>query len=381
MASLDQLIRDEFESKIPNIDHLLVFCTANSCSDLYIKVGQQPFISRYGKIYQVPSFPVSKVVWEDWAKRAISSENNAKYVRQKMLDMSYIVVGETIKPEWVKQSNDFKPTGLRLSFAKQTTFPDHRYRVSCGFSMGKNIATFRMISTKLPSFSTINFPENAANILHTLMAKRGKIILFVGATGSGKSTSLVACLNDFSQPGKALCDSTVISLEDPVEYLIPCTPHMNIVQKELGVDFKEFSTGIKQALREHPNFINVGETRDVETIKALVEASRTGHGVVSSFHASDIGDTLARIYNYLVKDNGSIMYDLLNNIGFIICQRLIPSETGFRMNTQWLVFTNQIVSHLIGCIDQGKNIPVMINSLLKNENLLKLSLAKDWDPV
>lgn len=362
---LEDSLNSIFYNKIPNINLLLVFCTENHCSDLYVKVGSKPFISRYGKLYTVPTYPLTMKIWQDWAKYAVTSENNAKYVRQKMLDMSYVIHSNEINSEW-------------SNIIKSNDITDYRYRVSCGYSMGKNIATFRMISKELPSFSTINFPKEAESILKQSLGKKGKIILFCGATGSGKSTSLVACLNDFSKNGGVLCNSTIISLEDPIEYVVPSTENINIIQKELGIDFKEFSTGVKQALREHPNFINVGETRDAETIQTLVEASRTGHGVVSSFHSSDVGDTIARMYNYLIKDNESIMYDLINNMNFILCQKLIPSDTGFHLSTQWMVFTDQIIKFLIKNIEIGKNIPTVVNALFQNQELLKYKIVKDW---
>ena len=117
--NLEAKLIKEFSNKVPNIDDLLIFCTENKCSDLYIKTGEQPYISRYGLLYRVPTFELTNKLWQEWAKFAISSENNAKYVRQKMLDFSYVI-------------------------KKKDT--EYRYRASAGFSLSKNIASFRMIS-------------------------------------------------------------------------------------------------------------------------------------------------------------------------------------------------------------------------------------------
>ena len=350
----------QFENKVPIIDDLLVFCTENKCSDLYIKVGESPYISRWGMIHKVPSFPVTSVVWNQWAKQAITSENNAKYVRQKMLDLSYIVTKE------------YEENGIKQ-------YKDLRYRVSAGFSMGKNIATFRMISEELPSLSKINFPIVVRKILEQIMSQRQGITLFVGVTGSGKTTSLAACLNDFTKPNGPMDNSTIISLEDPIEYIIPSSQSVNILQKELGTDFKNFYDGVKQSLREHPTFINVGETRDRETVETLVEAARTGHGVISSFHASDCADAISRIYNMLVGLNEDIMYDVITNMNFILCQRLIPSPKGFKLNTQYMVFTDEIKNYLSLKVSKGENIPRTIGVLFKDPKLLSSGLIKDWD--
>ena len=262
---------------------------------------------------------------------------------------------------------------------KSETYEEYRYRVSAGFSFGKNTATFRMISKKLPSFEDIKFPTNISKILRQISEKRNKIVMFVGATGSGKTTTMASCINDFSKPGGPLANSVVISLEDPIEYIYPSTENVNIVQKELGTDFKEFSLGVKQALREHPNFINVGETRDRETINTLVEASRTGHAVFTSFHATDVADAIARLYNYLIRDNQDVMYDLISNLNLILCQRLISNGKQFTLNTQYMVFTDEIVSFITSKIELGHNIRNVINSLFSNPELIKYGVVKDWD--
>lgn len=355
---LKLLLKANFNGKVPNINDLLKFCTENKCSDLYLKVGEQPYISRYGMIYKVPTFEITARIWGDWAKYAISSEQNAKYVRQKMLDFSYTITSDNKNEDG--------------------SFVEYRYRVSAGFSLGKYIATFRMISLELPSFSTINFPKNVKNVLREVAGRRNKITMFCGVTGSGKTTTFASCINDFTKEGEPFDHSIIISLEDPIEYVFHTTDSVNILQKELGVDFKDFASGVKQALREHPNFVNVGETRDNETIHTLIEASRTGHACWTSFHSSDVADTLSRMYNMLINENQSVMYDLIANMNLILCQQLIPSKDGFQLITQYMLFTDDIKNYLNKQIDAGKNIPLIVSQLFKNENLLKSGILKDW---
>lgn len=359
-----------FKDKDPVIDELLLFCTENNCSDLYIKVGRQPYITRYGKINKVPCKKVTRRIWNEWAKFAISSEDNSKYVTQKMLDTSYVIEihnGEVIPHD--KDVSDIDESEIR-SF---------RYRMSCGFSTGKNIATFRMITEKLPSFKHLEFPEKDYNALKQISKSKTGITLFVGATGSGKSTTMTAMINDFTKRGETMSNSVIITLEDPIEYIYDDDREWcNITQKELGKDFKAFASGVKQALREHPTFINVGETRDNDTIKALVEASRTGHGVYSSYHASDVADAISRIYNSLSTENPEVMYDLIANINMILCQRIIANGSKFKLETQYLIFNPSIVKHLNSAIQEGKNIPVEIRKIFNNQAILRSNLAKDW---
>ena len=356
MQEFKNLLERNFLNKIPNIDTLLKFCTENKCSDLYIKVGRKPYISRYGRVFEVPSFETTNKIWQEWAKYAISSENNAKYVRSKMLDFAYVIpiIEDNIQID------------------------EYRYRVSAGFSLNKNIATFRMISKELPSFSTIKFPAELKSVLEQVAKKRERITIFAGATGSGKTTSMASCINDFSKPGGPFENSVIISLEDPIEYVYNSSENVILTQKELGTDFKEFSLGVKQALREHPNFVNVGETRDKETINTLVEAARTGHAVFTSFHAIDVADTISRLYNHLIGTNADIMYDLISSLNLIVCQKLIADGNSFRLLTQYMVFNDSIRRHLNTMIEQGKNIPVVVNELFKNESLIKAGLVKDW---
>lgn len=358
---LNLLLKAKFNNKVPNINDLLIFCTENNCSDLYLKVDSQPYVSRYGMIYKVPCFELTPRIWGDWAKYAITSEQNAKYVRQKMLDFSYSINVDEID----------KDTGEKKRI-------EYRYRVSAGFSLGKYIATFRMISLELPSFKNINFPKQVEDVLREVAEQRSRITMFCGVTGSGKTTSFISCINDFTKPGGPFDQAIFISLEDPIEYVLKSTDNVNILQKELGTDFKDFSLGVKQALREHPTFINVGETRDKETIHTLVEASRTGHACWTSFHSSDVADTLSRMYNMLINDNQSVMYDLIANMNLILCQKLIPSKNGFQLMTQYMLFTDEIKNYLNKQIDAGRNIPLVVQNLFKNENLIKAGIIKDW---
>ena len=159
---------EKFKNKLVSIEKLLAFATENSCSDLFIKVSEQPYINRYGKLYIIPCMNINNLIWNEFAKDCISSERNAKYVREKCLDLAY-----QIKiPENSKYFNKYE---------------FFRYRLSVGFSQDKSIATFRMITPDLPSFDTINFPTSVQKVLNKSFENKNGIVLFCGPTGSGKS--------------------------------------------------------------------------------------------------------------------------------------------------------------------------------------------------
>lgn len=334
-----------------DIDEQLIFCTKNGCSDLFVKVGEPATIYQYGIIYNT-LHPTDEIAWNNFANKAITSEQNAKYVRDKMLDFSY------------------EANGLR-------------YRVNCSFSQGQKIATFRMISDKLPTFNSLKLDDNVVALLERAFSQKQGISMLVGATGSGKTSTLAACINSFSagfgsRKELPLKDSHMITLEDPIEYIYPSTGSTLITQKELGRDFMSFELGIKSSLREHPTHMLVGETRDKETIRALVECSRTGHSCLTTFHTSSVSDTLARIYSYLAGENQDVMFDLIANLNFILCQQLIKSRKGYKMRYQYMFFTEQVKKVLVEAIYRNKNIPNTVENLMKNEQLLKANLCSGW---
>ena len=360
--NMEEVLFQKFNNKLASIDTLLVFCSENDCSDLYIKAGTKPHINRYGRMYEVPCMPINDIAWNDFSKIAISAERNSKYVREKMLDIAYTVD----IPEDSKHRKNHK------------TF---RYRVSAGFSQRRFIATFRMINPDLPSFSTIKFPEIVRDALESSFETKTGIILLCGPTGSGKTTTLASSINDFSKDDGPLQNSMIITLEDPIEYVYDMTKNTRIIQKELGVDFKSFSSGVKQSLREHPTHILCGEIRDREGINVCVEASRTGHKVITTFHTDDVPGTVSRMFFYLSSGDNTdeAMHDLITHLDFILCQRLVSSGESFRLETQYMLFIDEIKVALKRIVSEGQNIPTAIAQLFNNKSLIDSGVIKDWD--
>ena len=331
-----------------DIDKILEFASENGCSDVFVKVGDYPYLFRYGIMYRLNNL-ITEVEWNKWFDMAATSEQNSYYVRQKMLDFSYHIQ----KPQKA-----------------------YRYRVSAGYSNRKPTMTARMISLELPTFKKLNIDEHLQNLLAKVYTQTSGISLIVGATGSGKSSTFAACINEFSRT-TVLRDKHIITLEDPVEYLFNSTQNTRIMQKELTHDFSSFSNGIKQALREHPNIVVVGEARDKETISSLVEASRTGHATFSTFHTSSVADTIARLYSYLT-DNPEIMYDLVSNLNFVLAQQLIKGRGGYTLDTQYMFFNNWVKAQIVKAIDNGENVSVKVNQLMANKQHQQARLCEDW---
>ena len=350
----------KYKDRLVFIPELLQFCSENNCSDLYIKVGDYPYITRYGKVIRVPCLPINTKIWNEFAIYAISSERNAEYTRNKMLDFAYTIP----IPETSKFYDKYK---------------EFRYRVSSGYSGNKNIATFRMITPELPTFSKLNFPEQIIEKLKLSFNNRSGIIILAGPTGSGKTTTLAACINDFTKPNNPLDNKMIITLEDPCEYIYESTNNVKINQKELGVDFKSFALGVKQSLREHPHMILCGEIRDREVINTTIEAARTGHLVSTTLHSDSVAGTVARLAYYIQDNSGDMMHDLIMNLNFILAQRITADGSKFLLDTQYIFFTDDIIKYLLNMIEENKNISRTINNLFTNDEFVKSGVVKDWD--
>lgn len=352
----------ELNKQNMSIEDLLIFTTEHNCSDLYIKTFECPYISRFGRIVRVPCVPITKDTWATFYDKYILNELNAGYVRQKLLDTSVSIRVPENSPNYGKYPNN-----------------SYRYRVSFGFSEERNVATFRMIKPEQPTFDTINYNEKCVEALRKAYSKPSGICYETGPTGSGKSTTMAACINTFTQPGEILDNKVIITLEDPIENMFNNTDSVKISQKELGKDFLTFGMGIKAALREHPNIIIVGECRDKEVICAAIEAARTGHITSTTFHSADVAGTINRLLYHLDNDK-NLSLDLILQLNIILSQKMLKSNGKYLVDTQFLLFEDEITSRLVDILeDPDANLAKEINKMIQDPELQARGLAKDWD--
>lgn len=345
-----------------SIDDLLIFATEHNCSDLYIKVFDYPYISRFGKIIKVPCKIIDKDIWATFYTKYILNELNASYVREKLLDTSVSIRVPETSPNYGIYPNNV-----------------YRYRVSFGFSEEKNTATFRMIKPNKPTFDTINFNPICVEALKKAYNKPTGITLFTGPTGSGKSTTMAACINTFTQPGNILDNKVFVTMEDPIENVFDSTDSTRIIQQELGKDFISFELGIMSALRSHPTHILVGEARNKEVICAMVESTRTGHNTTGTFHASDVAGTISRMLYHLDNDKNLSM-DLILQLNLVMSQKMIKQDDKYLVDTQFMLFNDYITDILIKVIETpDANVVVEVNKLINDPNLKTQQLVKDWD--
>jgi len=199
-----------------------------------------------------------------------------------------------------------------------------RFRINI-FSRGDTYsAVLRRLEDRIPTCGELGLPK----VLSEIAEEKEGFVLFTGATGTGKTTSLAAVLNEINEKRPV----HVITLEDPVEYK---HPHKKATfnQRELGIDFVSFASGLRAALRQAPKVILVGEIRDRETMEIGLSAAETGHLVFSSLHTMDAGQTVNRIVGMFPheEEEAQIRARLADTIRWIICQRLLPRIGGGRV--------------------------------------------------
>ena len=214
-----------------------------------------------------------------------------------------------------------------------------RFRVNIFSQKGTYSIVLRKLETAIPSFKTYNFPPAFPKMAEEVNG----LIIFTGATGTGKTTSMAAILNSINENR----DIHIVTLEDPIEYVHP-HKRATFNQREMGEDFDHFASGLRAALRQAPKVILVGEIRDRETIEIALSAAETGHLVFSTLHTIDTGQTINRILGmFEVDEQPQIRHRLADTIRWIVSQRLLPKNGGGRVAAMEVLCTSLRVRDLI----------------------------------
>jgi twitching motility protein PilT len=214
-----------------------------------------------------------------------------------------------------------------------------RFRVNI-FSQGGHISiVLRKLESKIPTIEERTLPKS----MYQIAQEQNGLVFVTGATGSGKTTSLAAVLDQINETKSV----HIITLEDPVEYQHP-HKKSTFNQRELGLDFDAYSSGLRAALRQAPKVILVGEMRDRETVEIGLSAAETGHLVLTTLHTVDAGSTINRVIGMFPnEDERQIRIRLADSIRWIVCQRLLPKVGGGRVATFEILGTNLRVQDAI----------------------------------
>jgi twitching motility protein PilT len=267
-------------------------------SDLNLSVGRPPQVELDGQLKTVPFAGLERLM-----------PYHTELIAMRLLAGKRDVADKLIKTG---------STDLSYSLAKRT-----RFRVNVFAQRGTYSIVLRVIPNRVPTVEELGIPTQ----LNEIANERNGIVLVTGPTGSGKSTTLAAIINKINED-KAV---HIITIEDPIEYLHPHNKS-TINQREVGNDTQTFALALRAALRQAPKVILVGEMRDVETISIALEASETGHLVLSTLHTIDASKTIDRIVGVFPKnEERQVRTRFSQAFRWVVSQRLIPKEGGGRM--------------------------------------------------
>ncbi len=217
-----------------------------------------------------------------------------------------------------------------------------RFRGNLLFQRGSMGAVFRKIPVKIPDFDALKVPE----IIKRVVKQPNGLVLVTGPTGSGKSTSLAAVIDYINRED----NGHILTIEDPIEFV---HPHKNCIvnQREIGADSKNFHNALKASLRQDPDFILVGELRDLETIEMALTAAETGHLVFATMHTNSAVQTIARVINVFPPHQQSQIRQLLaTTLQAVMTQQLVPNsdpKKGGRCLCVELMIPNTAIRNLI----------------------------------
>lgn len=214
-----------------------------------------------------------------------------------------------------------------------------RFRVNVFHQRGNVSMVLRYITAELPQLDDLGMPEQMKELV---MLRRG-LILMVGATGSGKSTTLAAMLNHRNEK----TSSHIITIEDPIEFLHPNKQSI-VNQREVGLDTKSYARALKSAMRAAPDVIQIGEIRDRESMQSAIDMAGTGHLVLATLHSNNAPETLDRIINMFPSEqHAQVFMDLGHYLRAILSQRLVRARTGKRVAAVELMLNTPHVKDLI----------------------------------
>jgi len=280
----------EKEQALKFMHDLLRLMLNKKASDLFITAGYPPAMKIDGKMTPVTQQVLSATHTAALAQAIMNKKQLAEFETSKECNFA-------INPEGIG-----------------------RFRVNAFVQQQRTGIVLRTITTKIPDFDALELPPVLKDVV---MSKRG-LLIFVGATGSGKSTSMAALIGHRNKNSYG----HIITIEDPVEFV---HEHINcvITQREVGVDTESWEAALKNTLRQAPDVILIGEIRDRETMEHAIAFAETGHLCMGTLHANSANQALDRIINFFPEERrAQLLMDLSLNIRALVAQRLVPKKSG-----------------------------------------------------
>lgn len=271
------------------IDELLSKLTIAKASDLLLVDGHPPYLRVGNSLVKQGTKILSPEDVEELITSLVSKEQLEEFKKVKELDFAYEDQGS-------------------------------RYRINLHYQRGNMAATVRRIPKEIPTLDQLNLPKIIKGFTNL---ERG-LVLVTGPTGSGKSTTQAAMINEIN----SIRQCHIITIEDPIEFVHPIKLSV-IEQRDVGLDTDSFNEGLKRALRQIPNVILVGEMRDLESIRMAITAAETGHLVISTLHTQDAAQSIDRMIDVFPPHQQSQVRTMLSlTLQGIVCQQLVPRKDG-----------------------------------------------------
>lgn len=291
------------------LEKYLALMTAKEASDLYLTTNAPPEIKIHGVISKCDTPELKPGETKEVAYKLMNEKQIAEF--EQKLEMNLAISRENIG----------------------------RFRVNIFMQRGEIGIVIRSIKTDIPSLKELKLPPILAELI---MAKRG-LILIVGATSSGKSTTLASMIEHRNN----LAPGHIVTIEDPIEYVHSHKKSL-INQREVGIDTLSYEEALKNTLRQAPDVILIGEIRSQDTMQYAITFAETGHLCLSTLHANNANQAFDRIVNFFPKEaQQQLLLDLSLNTVAIISQRLIPSTDGKRVPAVEVLLGTPLIKDLI----------------------------------
>lgn len=297
-----------------NLNKIFEIAINKKASDIHLTNGAKPILRIDGELTSLNDFTVNTPdMLSQVVHKILNKQNFEKYKANKFIDTSM-------------------------------NYGDTRFRVHIYRQKGYDAIALRLIPNVIPSFSDLNLPLSLKKFTTT----RNGLVLVTGVTGSGKSTTLAALIDEINENYKR----HIITVEDPIEFIHKHKKSI-INQKEVGVDVNNFSDAVKSAMREDPDILLVGEMRDLDTITNTITMAETGHLVFGTLHTRSVAETVDRIIDVFPSNQQKqIRIQLANSIKGIVSQELLPKIGGGRVPCCEILFVTDAIKNLIR---EGKN--------------------------
>jgi twitching motility protein PilU len=309
-----------------------------NASDVYLSANTPILMKIAGQIVQVTEQPLS-------------------HTQPRQL------LSELLTPHQLEELDDTGELNVGVGITKVGSF-----RLSAFRQRGSIAAVFRCIPVEIPSLDSLNLPP----LLQTLVLEKRGLILMVGATGTGKSTTLASMLEQRNQQ----MTGHILTIEDPIEFLF--TNKKSVVnQREVGRDTHSLQIALKNALRQAPDCILIGEIRDRETMTAAISYSLSGHLVLATMHANNSYHALGRILSFYAPEaRPALLSDLASGLKAVVSQRLVRSSAGGRIPAVEVMLNTKLVSELIEASDFSGVKEAMEKSMAEGSQTFEQDLAR-----